>query len=309
MSVGHRQVAEQMQPQFAKLKGYYVGMTADMWQNWRARLVGTGFNWAGIPENYSPTSFLINTLLPPDKTTERWTTWRRSISSRRVPGFERRSNENRSQFVQGALATSCGLGPRAHALTPPSTSATCTRIYSSSAWEDRRRRARSDRSRGGQRDLVAGRWSAMCRGCASPPKASSRRAAQAGRSRRVVRERPRPHQAAHRRSESQSASPQTTSTRRSPASRTSFSPSKAPPSSRTMPSRWSALTSSACAACSSCTTSRTRWAIFRPRRRSMTGRPTRPKVVQECNRLGILVDLAHCTDASVRQALEVRSSR
>ena len=66
MSVGHRQVAEQMQPQFAKLKGYYVGMTGRMWQNWRARLLGTGFNWAGIPENYSPTSYLINTLLPPD---------------------------------------------------------------------------------------------------------------------------------------------------------------------------------------------------------------------------------------------------
>jgi len=31
----------------------------------RARLIGTGFNWAGIAENYSPTSFLINTLLPP----------------------------------------------------------------------------------------------------------------------------------------------------------------------------------------------------------------------------------------------------
>lgn len=29
------------------------------------------------------------------------------------------------------------------------------------------------------------------------------------------------------------------------------------------------------------------------------------KVVQECNRLGILVDLAHCTDTGVRQALEV----
>ena len=66
MSVGHRKVAEEMQPQFAKLKGYYVGMTGRMWQNWRARLIGTGFNWAGIAENYSPTSFLINTLLPPD---------------------------------------------------------------------------------------------------------------------------------------------------------------------------------------------------------------------------------------------------
>jgi membrane dipeptidase len=29
------------------------------------------------------------------------------------------------------------------------------------------------------------------------------------------------------------------------------------------------------------------------------------QVVQECNRLGILVDLAHCTDLAVRQALEV----
>jgi hypothetical protein len=26
--------------------------------------LGAGFNWAGIPENYSPTSYLINTLLP-----------------------------------------------------------------------------------------------------------------------------------------------------------------------------------------------------------------------------------------------------
>jgi hypothetical protein len=64
MSVGHRQVAQEMQPQFERLKSYYVGMTGRMWQNWRARLIGTGFNWAGIPENYSPTSFLINTLLP-----------------------------------------------------------------------------------------------------------------------------------------------------------------------------------------------------------------------------------------------------
>jgi len=64
MSVGHRQVAQEMQPQFEKLKGYYTGMTGRLWQNWRARLVGTGFNWAGIPPNYSPTSYLINTLLP-----------------------------------------------------------------------------------------------------------------------------------------------------------------------------------------------------------------------------------------------------
>jgi len=64
MSVGHRQVAEEMQPRFENLKTYYVGMTGRMWQNWRARLIGTGFNWAGIAENYSPTSYLVNTLLP-----------------------------------------------------------------------------------------------------------------------------------------------------------------------------------------------------------------------------------------------------
>jgi len=64
MSVGHRQVAQEMQPRFENLKTYYLGMTGRMWQNWRARLIGTGFNWAGIAENYSPTSYLVNTLLP-----------------------------------------------------------------------------------------------------------------------------------------------------------------------------------------------------------------------------------------------------
>ena len=66
MSVGHRKVAEEMQPRFVRLKSYYVGMTGRTWQNWRARLIGTGFNWAGIAENYSPTSYLINSLLPAD---------------------------------------------------------------------------------------------------------------------------------------------------------------------------------------------------------------------------------------------------
>ena len=64
MSVGHRQVAQEMQPRFERLKSYYIGVTGKLWQNWRARLIGTGFNWAGIAENYSPTSYLINTLLP-----------------------------------------------------------------------------------------------------------------------------------------------------------------------------------------------------------------------------------------------------
>jgi hypothetical protein len=66
MSVGHRTLAEEMQPRFAPLQSYYTGITGRLWQNWRARLIGSGFNWAGIAENYSPTSFLINTLLPAD---------------------------------------------------------------------------------------------------------------------------------------------------------------------------------------------------------------------------------------------------
>jgi hypothetical protein len=64
MSVGHRDLAKAMQPKFEPLERYYVGITGKLWQNWRAKLLGAGFNWAGIPENYSPTSYLINTLLP-----------------------------------------------------------------------------------------------------------------------------------------------------------------------------------------------------------------------------------------------------
>ena len=45
---------------------YYLGVTGRLCQHGRARLIGTGFNYTGVPENYSPTSFLINTLLPAD---------------------------------------------------------------------------------------------------------------------------------------------------------------------------------------------------------------------------------------------------
>ena len=64
MSVGHRTLAEEMGPRFARLESYYTGITGRFWQSWWARLLGTGFNYAGIAENYSPTSYLINTLLP-----------------------------------------------------------------------------------------------------------------------------------------------------------------------------------------------------------------------------------------------------
>jgi hypothetical protein len=66
MSAGHKKVAEAMQPKFEKLKDYYLGVSGGgVVQRLRARLISSGFNRA-IPENYSPTSYLINTLLPPD---------------------------------------------------------------------------------------------------------------------------------------------------------------------------------------------------------------------------------------------------
>jgi hypothetical protein len=64
MSDGHRELAQSMAPNFARLESYYTGIMGRFWQSWRARLIGTGFNFAGIAENYSPTSYLINTLLP-----------------------------------------------------------------------------------------------------------------------------------------------------------------------------------------------------------------------------------------------------
>ncbi|MGE0023584.1 MAG: hypothetical protein AB7S70_08140 [Hyphomicrobium sp.] len=66
MSEGHRKVAEQMQPRFAALKDYYLGMTSgSVVGRLRARVTRSAFNVV-VPENYSPTSYLLNTLLPPD---------------------------------------------------------------------------------------------------------------------------------------------------------------------------------------------------------------------------------------------------
>ncbi|MGD9783177.1 MAG: hypothetical protein AB7E80_03150 [Hyphomicrobiaceae bacterium] len=66
MSVGHRTVAKDLQPKFEKLRGYYLGVTSkSAYDRLKARLVRSAFN-ASTPDNYSPTSFLINTLLPVD---------------------------------------------------------------------------------------------------------------------------------------------------------------------------------------------------------------------------------------------------
>jgi len=65
LSEGHKTVAETMQPKFARLETYYRSAAGGGWSGLKARLVGSMISRA-IPENYSPTSFLINTLLPAD---------------------------------------------------------------------------------------------------------------------------------------------------------------------------------------------------------------------------------------------------
>jgi hypothetical protein len=67
LSSGHRDVAEAMQPRFEKLQTYYMGVVDGGWQQWRSRAMRLLFN-RQVPDNYSPTSYLINTLLPPDNT-------------------------------------------------------------------------------------------------------------------------------------------------------------------------------------------------------------------------------------------------
>jgi hypothetical protein len=63
MSVGHRTLAQSMQPKFAPLEEYYTGAYGRFVAGWKSRMIGNAFN-KNIPENYSPTSFLINTFLP-----------------------------------------------------------------------------------------------------------------------------------------------------------------------------------------------------------------------------------------------------
>jgi hypothetical protein len=65
MSVGHRQIAEKMKPNFSPLETYYVDAATGGWGRWRARGIRFMSN-RKVPDNYSPTSYLINTLLPPD---------------------------------------------------------------------------------------------------------------------------------------------------------------------------------------------------------------------------------------------------
>ena len=63
MSPGHREVAKAMQPKFAPLEQYYKISTAGGLHRVQAFVASSSIRRA-VPDNYSPTSYLINTLLP-----------------------------------------------------------------------------------------------------------------------------------------------------------------------------------------------------------------------------------------------------
>lgn len=64
MSSGHRKVAEEMRSKFGPLERYYRWSSSRGWRKATARFARAVFNrW--VPDNYSPTSYLINTMLPP----------------------------------------------------------------------------------------------------------------------------------------------------------------------------------------------------------------------------------------------------
>ncbi len=65
LSPGHKTISEAMAPKFEPLENYYRGAGAGVLQSLKARVISKAYIRA-IPENYSPTSFLINALLPPD---------------------------------------------------------------------------------------------------------------------------------------------------------------------------------------------------------------------------------------------------
>jgi hypothetical protein len=63
MSVGHRKLAADLSPKYAPLQSYYKDAAHGGTRRMNAWFVASQFRRA-VPDNYSPTSFLINTLLP-----------------------------------------------------------------------------------------------------------------------------------------------------------------------------------------------------------------------------------------------------
>ena len=183
---------------------------------------------------------------------------------------------DRRQFVQGALAASCALAAPVRAEGPKASRVYIGDMHSHlfffgmGASPEKSRSVR--RWRPATPRSSPGRWSATCRGCASPRKGIKQKGSpKPGEAGRVVRGRPRPHQGAHRRAEPENGAD--AGGRRQGARRRAARGADGrgrDASSRTASRRWRTPTSRACAACSSCTTSRTRSATSRPRRRSTT---------------------------------------
>lgn len=65
MSSGHRETARLMGPKFAALAVYYKGVNGTATEKQQAAAVSSAFA-KEVAQNYSPSSFLINTLLPPN---------------------------------------------------------------------------------------------------------------------------------------------------------------------------------------------------------------------------------------------------
>lgn len=65
MSEGHMTVAKAMQDNVPKLEKYYIDAGKPLWSSLRGRTIAFGLR-RQIPDNYSPTSYLINTTLPAD---------------------------------------------------------------------------------------------------------------------------------------------------------------------------------------------------------------------------------------------------
>lgn len=63
MSEGHKTVAKAMQDNVPKLEKYYTDAGKPFWLSLRGRTIAFGLR-RQIPDNYSPTSYLINTTLP-----------------------------------------------------------------------------------------------------------------------------------------------------------------------------------------------------------------------------------------------------
>ncbi len=68
MSIGHQQMSKSVQSNFAYLRSYYVTAISDNVLTRSSARVRGAFIRSIVTVNYSPTSFLVNTLLPPDNT-------------------------------------------------------------------------------------------------------------------------------------------------------------------------------------------------------------------------------------------------